>query len=321
MFVASLYFAPALPAYTDLETKSLTLDCTSPSSYLKYCLSEEKCRKYDFLKSITDNHTVTCKVALYGNQENIKAIFESWDVVPPLSFTASTNLFHSDKEGLCTYFQINNVTIGDKQITDPTCPTLTHANTTVNCDDVSFMSYIDAPPMPYEELLTHYQFWMYLFCIIVAWCGLAVTVVMSDTVCFQLLGAAANKYGQQRLFGSLGWGTLVVIAGALIDYASEGDAQKDYTPAFVLTFSILFIDLFVATRLQIEGNEKQSGTAGAIARLICEPRIVLFVICCVVVGISTGILWTFQDSNEGPVEQESTPKCTDPQRWFCVSVH
>lgn len=45
---------------------------------------------------------------------------------------------------------------------------------------------------------------------------------------------------------------------------------------------------------QVAGTEKGGGGAGAVARLMFEPRVVLFVICCVVVGISTGVLWTFQ---------------------------
>lgn len=295
----SLYFCPPLPTDANAKSSNLLLDCTAPTSYLKLCTKKEKCGSNDFLGSIQDNQTVICQVELYGAQKNIEKICESWNASSlcqddRLAFTAVTSVSHFDREGLCTFFPVNTISLNGEEIEYPTCSDIIHANSSVVCDDKGFMNYIGTPGISYEEMISHYEFWLYLICIIIAWSGFAITVVMSDTVCFQLLGAASNKYGQQRLFGSLGWGTLVIITGGLIDYASEGDAEKDYTPAFVLCVAVLFIDLFVASRLHIEGNEKQRGTAGSVVRLMCEPRIVLFVLCCVVVGISTGILWTFQ---------------------------
>ncbi|XP_064083016.1 major facilitator superfamily domain-containing protein 6-B-like [Macrobrachium nipponense] len=168
-----------------------------------------------------------------------------------LTFKATTKVSHFDKGGLCTFFPVNTINLYGEEIVYPTCPDIIRANSSVLCDDKGFMNYIGTSGVSYEEMISHYEFWLYLICIIIAWSGFAITVVMSDTVCFQLLGAASNKYGQQRLFGSLGWGTLVIITGGLIDYASEGDAEKDYTPAFVLCVAVLFIDLFVASRLHL----------------------------------------------------------------------
>ena len=107
------------------------------------------------------------------------------------------------------------------------------------------------PATSYQNLVHQYQFWLYLCCVIVAWSGLATTVTMSDTICFQLLESNANLYGEQRMWGSIGWGMFVVIAGALIDYASKGQVQKDYTSSFVLVLAILIIDILVASRLKV----------------------------------------------------------------------
>ncbi|XP_063608219.1 major facilitator superfamily domain-containing protein 6-like [Penaeus indicus] len=299
----SVYFTPPIPQTPNKVPAKVTLDCSSPSTYIKFCSSKEKCRQNDFINGIKDNYTTTCKVDCAGDDtETIKSVCTAWNLSSScedseLNFTATTNLFHNEQVHPCTFFPIANITAGGMELADPTCPDLTSLNCTLVCNDGRFMSYMEAPltvpPTTYQELLSYHQFWLYLLCVIIAWSGLGISVVMSDTVCFQLLGEKANKYGEQRLFGSLGWGTLVVITGLLIDYASQGQVQKDYTSAFVLSLAVLFVDLVAATRLQIEGNEKKSWTAGAMARLICEPQIVLFVVCCVVVGISTGILWTF----------------------------
>nr|XP_053638026.1 major facilitator superfamily domain-containing protein 6-like isoform X1 [Cherax quadricarinatus] len=299
----SIYFVPAVPQNSNQELAHVKLDCTQSATFFKYCFSKDKCGQNDFLDRISGNYTSTCEVRCHSDEEDIKNICNAWNLSSvcqegELNFTASSTLSDYSLEHLCTFFPILEIAVTGEEVSDPTCPAQTTINCTLLCKDNSLMSYLGAPltvpPTSIDELLSHHQFWLYVLCFIIAWCGLAVTVVMSDTVCFQLLGSEGNRYGEQRLFGSLGWGALVIVAGALIDYSSLGLPEKDYTPAFVLSFAILFVDVLAATRLEIEGSERRTGTAGSVARLICEPRIVLFILCCVVVGISTGILWTFQ---------------------------
>ena len=66
-----------------------------------------------------------------------------------------------------------------------------------------------------------------------------------------LTGSESSLYGEQRMWGSIGWGLFVVIAGALIDYSSKGQTQKDYTSSFILVAAILIIDLIVASQLKV----------------------------------------------------------------------
>lgn len=54
------------------------------------------------------------------------------------------------------------------------------------------------------------------------------------------------------MFGSLGWGIMAVIAGAVIDKASSGMLEKNYTPAFFLCLLIFITDLVTATRLEVK---------------------------------------------------------------------
>ncbi|XP_071519620.1 major facilitator superfamily domain-containing protein 6 [Panulirus ornatus] len=299
----SIYFTPAVPQKPSHALAHVKLYCNDSSTSFKHCFSKDKCGQSDFLNSISGNYTTDCEVICDAHETEALNICDAWNVSSvceggELNLTASTNLHDNDQEHLCTFFPILDITVAGQELADSTCPTEITINCSMVCDDGSFMNYLDAPvtvpPSTYHELLSYYQFWLYVLTVVIAWCGLGVTVVMSDTICFQVLGDNANKYGEQRMFGSLGWGSLAVIAGALIDYSSSGLPEKDYTPAFVLSLAILFLDLLTATRLEVEGSERHTGTAGSVARLICEPRIVLFVLCCVVVGTSTGILWTFQ---------------------------
>ncbi|KAK4315572.1 hypothetical protein Pmani_013213 [Petrolisthes manimaculis] len=298
----SVYFTPVLPLKPNPNPGAkVELDCTSELTTLSHCFSKLRCGQNDFINSITTNTTTTCQVTCKLSANTTEEVCPLWNVSCPsdtLNFNTTMNLMETNVGDLCTAFPLHNVTIAQSEVLVPTCPAPVSLNCTSICDNTGLMMYLEAPPtLPpetYEELVSNSQFWVYLGAVVVAWCGLTTSIVMSDTTCFQLLGSEASKYGEQRLFGSIGWGLLVVVTGALIDFVSAGHAEKDYTPAFVLCVAILFLDLLAASRLQITGREKGGGGAGAVARLMFEPRVVLFVICCVVVGISTGVLWTFQ---------------------------
>ncbi|XP_045109294.1 major facilitator superfamily domain-containing protein 6-A-like [Portunus trituberculatus] len=318
----SIYFCPPLPRESDPKLADLNVTCSDLGSDLSFCDPTQRCTRDDFLASLSADLSVTCQLqcqqqerereggpstTITTKQQEDCALWDIEQCPDHLNLSIVANIGQFSRVRHCTTFPAANLSVEGMEVQDLTCTNTTTTTTTVTpvltcrgtCDDPGLMTFLGAPPTKqakgYEEVTKHTSFWLHLLCMVVAWSGLAVCVVMSDTICFQLLGAEGERYGQQRLFGSLGWGTLVVITGALIDYASLGQTEKDYTPAFVLSLAILFIDLLAATRLQVEGREKAvAANVGTVVRLVCEPRIVLFILCCVVVGVSTGILWTYQ---------------------------
>lgn len=86
---------------------------------------------------------------------------------------------------------------------------------------------------------------------ILAWIGQAVVISVSDTICFELLGDKPSKYGNQRCFGSLGWGICAVITGLIVDATSEDDNKSNYTYAFYLGFTMILLDFLVSFRLKV----------------------------------------------------------------------
>ncbi|XP_071519609.1 major facilitator superfamily domain-containing protein 6-like isoform X2 [Panulirus ornatus] len=284
--IFSIQFNPAVPQKPSHALAHVELECSASSTSFKYCIPKARCGPNNFL-SISGDYTTDCEVMCDIQEKDTMKICDDWNVssscrAGELNFTASTILLDYNKRHLCTSFFISNIMVAGEELADITCPTQITINCTMVCDDGRFMNYLHAPltipPTTYDELLSHYQFWLYLCAIAIAWCGQAVTIVMTDTISYQLLG----------------WGTLAVISGALIDFFSKGLPEKNYTPAFFLSFVILFFDLLTASRLKVGSNERKKISVGSVIRLICEPRIVLFVFCCIVVGMSTGILLSFQ---------------------------
>lgn len=64
-------------------------------------------------------------------------------------------------------------------------------------------------------------------------------------------GKETHKFGEQRLWGTFGWGSVTVVSGWLIDWYSKGDSNKDYTPAIILWVILLLVDLFIACQIQV----------------------------------------------------------------------
>uniref|UniRef100_A0A6A7G897 Major facilitator superfamily domain-containing protein 6-like n=2 Tax=Hirondellea gigas TaxID=1518452 RepID=A0A6A7G897_9CRUS len=262
-----------------------------------------------------------------------------------LSFTSTIDLYHGEREGTDTYIPIVDVSIfnstrnrnsdtsvvsvrdrtgtkssgngstnSDGLLDHPVClSTVRVFKCTGVCQNPALMQYLDAPEVPptLAQILHYPQFWIFMSLMLVAWSSFASVVTLSDTICFMLIGRHGGEYGRQRVWGSIGWGFCVMLAGALIDTVSGSSADKDYTPAFLLTLALFIMDIASVTRIRLPraGEETSENTPGPkkssvmsscltcgplVMQLLSEPRVVVFVISCIVVGASTGALWTYQ---------------------------
>ena len=66
-----------------------------------------------------------------------------------------------------------------------------------------------------------------------------------------MAGDKPHDYGKQRLWGAIGWGLMTVISGYLIDLASVGELEKDYTPSFYLVVIILSINVLAVIKIKV----------------------------------------------------------------------
>lgn len=93
-----------------------------------------------------------------------------------------------------------------------------------------------------EQAKSTYQFWLFFILLILSWSGMAVVVSVGDAICFEMLGNKPQRFGHQRMWGSLGWGTFSIISGWLIDKFSEGSTSKNYSIGFYLMAIVLIFD-------------------------------------------------------------------------------
>ncbi|XP_069973966.1 maltose permease [Penaeus vannamei] len=143
-----------------------------------------------------------------------------------------------------------------------------------------------------KSLVGRYEFWLLSILLLLQFCGYMVVLDMEETVCFQMLGDKAHKYGLQRLWGTVSYGVTAVIGGALVDWYSQGYDQKDYLPVHVMVVVALVLDVVVVTRLKFTVPDKKISSTDVHA-VFKQPSVLLILMTTVVLGTCGGMVSAF----------------------------
>ncbi|XP_036401373.1 major facilitator superfamily domain-containing protein 6-A-like isoform X1 [Megalops cyprinoides] len=146
--------------------------------------------------------------------------------------------------------------------TPPTTTTTTPTTTTAKPKE-----YI----ITYNEDQVETIFLLILLVIIIGEFFSAPAVTIVDTVTLQYLGRHRDRYGLQRMWGSLGWGLAMLSVGIWIDHTHitfliEGTGcilpdYKNYQIAFIVFGVLMSASLLVATRFQFDRGDHVPVTA------------------------------------------------------------
>ncbi|XP_039954018.1 major facilitator superfamily domain-containing protein 6 [Bactrocera tryoni] len=123
-----------------------------------------------------------------------------------------------------------------------------HINFVSNYDDKQHRDYVSPifSSMVYRTPDIQKAFFLLLLVILIGEFFSAPAITLADSAVITLLGDDADKYGHQRMFGSLGWGISMFIVGIVLDHSTRfshhpcgaGHMEKNYNICFAI-FSIL----------------------------------------------------------------------------------
>ena len=130
----------------------------------------------------------------------------------------------------------------------------------------------------------------------------ALTIV--DTITVQMLkdNGETNKYGMQRLWGSIGWGLTAFGVGAvlsLLPLCPGINDEVNYYPAFYIFTALMLMAFVTGLRLdfggkKVDGNQKSSsGDLHRGLKLLKKPQFVYFIITAFYVGVAMAVIRTF----------------------------
>ncbi|CRL07194.1 CLUMA_CG020177, isoform A [Clunio marinus] len=290
-----ILFVPKIPSNGEFhchEGENLMKMCSKKNNNSSYCINETN----------IEAQTYKCSLSCLRN-EQWHSICESWKVKDICDSTdkninIETNVSFEKKSIFndCLYLFIHNGTIKNQEST-LYCPS-SHKDEPVvkmKCDMICNDDTINEVLIGATdiEVKSRYQFWIFFFLLIISWTGMAVVVSIGDAICFEMLGDKPQRYGYQRLWGSVGWGTLSIISGLLIDKFSEGQSVKNYTVGFLLMGVIIFLDMGVSMKLKYTQVKISPNILKDVTQIFASFRVIIFFIWCIVIGMGTALIWNF----------------------------
>jgi len=190
----------------------------------------------------------------------------------------------------CFSLLFHNGTINN-QHTTLFCPTANKMQCEVSCEDDVVSEILSGATD--KQAKSTYQFWTFFMLLIISWVGMAVVVSVGDAICFEMLGDKPQLYGQQRLWGSIGWGLSSIISGSLIDKFSEGQSAKNYAIGFYMMAIIILVDMLVSSKLRHSQTKTSSNILKDVGQIFSSLRVIVFFFWCVAVGLCTAMVWNF----------------------------
>ena len=128
----------------------------------------------------------------------------------------------------------------------------------------------------FSEDSIHKVFWVLLFLSVIGEFLACPAPSLADTATLNALGPDKDKYGRQRMFGSLGWGSAMFLVGFAIDALPEYEVcdvkiSKDYSYAFYFFLCYMVCALVICTRFNFTDSDACDDTISG------SPRDVLHV--------------------------------------------
>lgn len=77
--------------------------------------------------------------------------------------------------------------------------------------------------------------------------------LISIFLCVLLIGDQHALYGNQRMWGAVGWGIFSLLAGFLVDEMSHGlgGGYKEYSGVFYMMIVLIAFDLLASTKIEV----------------------------------------------------------------------
>ncbi|KAL5273717.1 hypothetical protein ACFFRR_000457 [Megaselia abdita] len=293
-----IMFIPSIATTVDFH-------CHHGEAILNICPSNTDDCQQNTLNAILENKTLTCTMKCQTTESQWDYVCKNWlggkgcsQKEPFIEIKSQIKkISEIEPTNKCLHFHIEHdkaehqgesvvLQCPDKDIYKSKCE--------VECDDPFVNELLrDSSFIPNDEVTGLYQFWLFFVCLIFSWAGMAVVVSVGDSICFDLLGEKHHLYGQQRLWGAVGFGITSLLAGVLVDAISGHSVIKDYSIIFWMTAVILGLDMLVSKKLPASKAQLSSNILKDISKMFLSPRITVFFIWCIFIGLCTALVWNF----------------------------
>ncbi|XP_050057858.1 major facilitator superfamily domain-containing protein 6-A-like isoform X2 [Aphis gossypii] len=185
-------------------------------------------------------------------------------------------------------------TITDKYKCRKTALILTIA---MNCLALCALMFIPGTHVEKEiddnDVIKSPLFWLFFSTIAIWHTSGNAEFVLENTICVALLGENIHKFGKQRVWGAVGWGTTSFLCGAVVDWFSRGQDYKNYTPGMIIALVMNILDLYVASKFEDVQNRDKETDTGDMKQVLTNIRVLSFIFWVVVFGFLNAFVWHY----------------------------
>lgn len=304
-------FIPAIPQESRVDFK-----CNDGASVLSHCSAagaESNLKQciYDTLSAGNrGNATLSCTVScdtedwmwdVICSHWNVSAFCKSHNHDDLLQFEAITGADHFSVEKDCLHLIVKQGNFPTNEQSFMNCPGRAvnasarsiATSCDIECNNSDVNEIFRKTTIDDNHVTGLYQFWLFFMFLALSWMGMAVVVSVGDAICFEMLEDKPHLYGNQRLWGAIGWGSVSLISGLLVDEISRGKSYKDYSVVFYIMLILMILDMLVSKKLKHTQTKLSVNIIKDVGSIFSSVRIVIFFCWCIVVGLCTALVWNF----------------------------
>lgn len=137
------------------------------------------------------------------------------------------------------------------------------------------------------------SFWMLFMLIGTSSVCFAAVCFLIDAVCYEMLDSK-EKYGLQRLWGTIGWGLGAFVGGYLNQLISTEDSTTDYSLSFYLLALLIIIALIPVSRIRVENLKYSPNICKDVCILFSNIHLVINIFMVSAIGVISGLMWNYQ---------------------------
>ncbi|XP_059612922.1 major facilitator superfamily domain-containing protein 6 isoform X2 [Phlebotomus argentipes] len=302
----AIMFIPPIPA-----DGSVDFHCSGGAVDLKHCPREGEQLDTSTIAALQqENGTLRCDLVCSAETWMWDLMCDHWNISqycrdhrnePEFSLTAVTKVGDMKLIDDCLFIVVREGDFGSGLLSNLFCPS--HLGNVsqkyfktpcrAQCDNAQVEHLITETSIANRDVTGLYQFWLLFIFLVASWVGMAVVVSVGDAICFEMLDDQPHLYGNQRLWGAVGWGTFSIIAGLLVDKFSEGQITKDYSVVFYMMLILLILDMVVSSKLEHTQTKLSTNIIKDVGAIFASVKIIIFFLWCVGVGLCTALVWNF----------------------------
>ena len=302
-----LLLVPSVAVETNInQSGNTTFICGQNGSHLEICNKDENflCRLGFISMQDTQNDdgteprkcNVLCETATESlcihsrrDDEHTCMISTGNDSFIISSPAFGNNLTHASLESSCMDLSVNDIVYKNITVEESFCDTDTRVYCFINCTN----NDIDACELSKGGNFQKRNFWIFAGVFFLAQILFSPICSLIDALTYSHLGDERGKWGNQRVWGTIGFALFGVTSGFVMDAVSEKKADIDYTWSFVLFILHSLLAAAAIYRYRTGSDVRCSKAMQKLRQLLSMPEVLALLILLFAFGMFTGVIETF----------------------------